>query len=142
MKRITTLLSIFSLCFSISTAQEPKNKVGSLTVIIDSVNVGSGKLMIGIGDYKADPQNMKGVMLDADSTTKRVKFDNLSSGESQIWIFHDENGNFNLDRNVSGKPNEGFAIEGVDNWQPKVVMSDRDTTINLHMRYINLNSTK
>lgn len=142
MKRITTLLAIFALCCSISNAQEPKNKVGSLTVIIDNVKVGQGKLMIGIGDYKTAPQAMKGTLLDADSISKTAKFNNLSSGENPIWIFHDQNGNFNLDRDSSGKPKEGFAIEGSDNWQPKVIMSDRDTTINLRMKYTNLNSTK
>ena len=73
-----------------------------------------GKLYIGLYNEKRDFKNIlktyKNSIVDINSSTLKVIFKNIPKGVYAISLFHDKNGNGELDRNLFGVPTEGYGF--------------------------------
>lgn len=85
-----------------------------LTVELDGVRAGTGKLMLSVVD-SADAWNgqAKPVRAQAaapDGAGARFEFKDLPPGDYAVMVMHDENGNGKLDTNMIGMPVEGYGF--------------------------------
>jgi len=73
-----------------------------------------GKLYIGLYNEKRDFKDIlktyKNRIVDINSSTLKVIFKNIPKGVYAISLFHDKNGNGELDRNLFGVPTEGYGF--------------------------------
>jgi len=73
-----------------------------------------GKLYIGLYNEKRDFKNIlktyKNRIVDINSSTLKVIFKNIPKGVYAISLFHDKNGNGELDKNLFGVPTEGYGF--------------------------------
>lgn len=81
----------------------------TLTVRIDGIRSSEGQILIGLvtpeGEWlqsQTKPAAVEGVAF---------FFTALPVGEAEIMAFHDENGNYTLDRSDDGEPSEGCAAK-------------------------------
>lgn len=95
---------------------------GSITINVTDIANQNGKLFIGL--YNKDDDTFastskcyKVVNLFMESNETRYTFKNISNGIYAIAIFHDENGNKELDTNIFGIPSEGYGFS--NNIRPK-----------------------
>jgi uncharacterized protein (DUF2141 family) len=105
---------------SIATAETAPNTASvvavsrtGLTLTIEGVRSDRGKIMAAL--LKADATAGVARRVDAAMTTPVVgtttlHFDGLEPGDYAIQLFHDENGNGEMDSNLFGIPSEGYAF--------------------------------
>lgn len=86
----------FSLCALAATAQS------DLTIKVTNVRSAKGKVMIATdkGQYS---------MVDAKGADAVLELKDVAEGKCKLYVFHDENGNSQLDRE-NGVPSEHCAI--------------------------------
>lgn len=86
----------FSLCTLAATAQS------DLTIKVTNVRSAKGKVMIATdkGQYS---------MVDAKGADAVLELKDVAEGKCKLYVFHDENGNSQLDRE-NGVPSEHCAI--------------------------------
>lgn len=80
-----------------------------LNVTIKGIKGIQGNLMIGVGDTK-NPQTMKGDIVKIVGETVTTQIKDIPTGKTTLYIYHDENANYQLDRDEAGIPQEGCAI--------------------------------
>jgi uncharacterized protein (DUF2141 family) len=84
-----------------------------LTLTIEGVRSDRGKIMAAL--LKADmtqgtARRVDAAMAPAVVGTTTIRFEGLEPGEYAIQLFHDENGNGEMDSNLFGLPSEGYAF--------------------------------
>lgn len=80
--------------------------VGSITVRADGFRKGSGKAIVVI--YKGSNQIVNTQLVEIKDDMIEVSFENLMFGDYSVLVFHDENGNMDLDLK-NGIPTEGLG---------------------------------
>ncbi|MBP7175371.1 MAG: DUF2141 domain-containing protein [Thermoclostridium sp.] len=80
--------------------------VGSITVRADGFRKGSGKAIVVI--YKGSNQIVNTQLVEIKDDMIEVSFENLMFGDYSVLVFHDENGNMDLDLK-KGIPTEGLG---------------------------------
>lgn len=115
-----------------------------LHVEVHGVHNAKGKVMIGLFDKAADfPDKMvQGLMLDAAAPTVTGVFTGLPNREFAVAVYHDENGNGKLDKNLLGVPTEpyGFSRDASGRMGPprfaeaKLSVNGTDQTIVVNLR--------
>ena len=110
-----------------------------LTVVIDNIQSDEGQLRIAIGGESAyvapeggetEPHDVQ-VILPAQKGSVRFVTDALPPGRYAVQVFHDENGNGELDANFVGMPKEpwGFSNNARGNFGPPKF---EDTSVELN----------
>ncbi len=84
-----------------------------LKVKISGIREAKGTIMVALGDY-ADPAKMAVAMVPANEGTVECVLTGNIDLDARLHVFHDENGNFNLDMNEMGVPTEGCASVPVE----------------------------
>ncbi len=85
----------------------------SLTLTIEGVRSPRGKIMAALlkADMTADvARRVDATMANPTVGTTTIRFEGLAPGEYAIQLFHDENGNGEMDSNLFGIPSEGYAF--------------------------------
>lgn len=95
---------------TLGTATTSMAQTSDLTIIIKGIKGNKGNLMIGVGDLQ-NPLSMKGDMVKITSETATTLIKGVPQGEGTIYVYHDENGNYMLDKDEQGVPKEGCAIK-------------------------------
>lgn len=98
--RIIALTTAMVISAFIAEARSEEVKIK-----IDGIRNASGSLMIAAGD-PADMSSAVFAMSPAAEGSVTITM-NIPEGDTALNIFHDENGNFNLDRDTEGRPTEG-----------------------------------
>ena len=85
----------------------------SLTLSIEGVRSDKGKIMAAL--LKADAttgtaRRVSANMVSSIVGTTTITFDGVEAGEYAIQLFHDENGNGEMDSNLFGIPSEGYGF--------------------------------
>jgi uncharacterized protein (DUF2141 family) len=100
------------LAFALALSKVSSAGAADLTVRIEEVKSGQGKLMIAIYDsahsFLTRPVGSASVA--AASATVDVVFNDLPAGEYGIALFHDANDNNRMDSNAMGIPIEQYAF--------------------------------
>ena len=87
---------------------------GDLTVTIDHIRNDHGTILAAL--YDSDTSFMKQPLaratfqLKATPSEVRYVFHDLPAGKYALTVFHDENGNGQLDKNLLGIPKEGYGF--------------------------------
>lgn len=104
MIKIITITMLF-IC-SLMSAQNSK-----LTVAVSGIKNNEGTIRVGL--YNSDKAFLKTAYQSFSSEIKNNKavitFTNLPAGEYAVSVFHDENKNEKLDKNMMGIPSEDYA---------------------------------
>lgn len=85
----------------------------SLTLTVEGVRSPRGKIMAAL--LKADTtagvaRRVDAAMANPTVGITTVRFEGLAPGDYAIQLFHDENGNGEMDSNLFGIPSEGYAF--------------------------------
>ena len=119
MKKVVFLVWV---CFSFlsvasafsQNAQGDGTKTGTLTVLIDGFNSDKGAARIAlcssIEGYKSDDKAFRREAVRISDRKAEWAFRDLPFGEYVIKVFHDENGNNKLDKNLFGAPAEAYGF--------------------------------
>lgn len=102
----------------------------SMKVVVTGIRNNTGKILIQIQNDKQE--NVGQQMCDAKKDSCTFMFQNVGAGNLKISLFHDENINYNIDKDEKGIPTEGFAIKSI-----KINGKSEDTVVeNLKMYYL------
>lgn len=129
------VLFLFQIAIAIGAYAQQSG--ADLIIRLQGVKPDGKKLMIGVGDYKNNPQDMYAKMVTADSAIVTCRIKDIPKGNHFIYIYHDSNENQKLDFSQSGKPAEGVAMDKKYSWEPAVQVNDTVKQINLSMYYFN-----
>lgn len=108
-KRLATIMSCATLA-TLGLATTSMAQTTDLTITVKGIKGNRGHLMIGVGDLQ-NPLSMKGDMVKITSQTATTLIKGVPQGEGTIYVYHDENGNYMLDKDEQGVPKEGCAIK-------------------------------
>ena len=112
---------LFFLVFSLSFAATGQH---TLTILVENVSSSDGLIAVAVytneESFLNEKQSFQGVFEEAEKDTVRIQFPNIPDGTYAICLFHDENGNKELDTNFFGIPKEpiGFSIGKVKTFGP------------------------
>lgn len=117
MKR--SMLIILFLFFMISLARagdvtKGEKQTGQLTVIIVGLENDEGQVKVALCDsndnFSSDGDPFKGLSAKIKDTRAECTFTGIPYGIYAIKIYHDENGNSELDKNFMGIPKERYGF--------------------------------
>ena len=111
MTRIALIIQLLALA-AVASLSAHNLSAENVKVKVTGVKNDSGRIMIAAGN-ESDRSNMVSTMTSASSKNVEVTMD-IPAGSHRIYVFHDENGNMNLDRDSAGKPTEGCYMGSIE----------------------------
>ncbi|MDE0530464.1 MAG: DUF2141 domain-containing protein [Albidovulum sp.] len=100
----------------LSVAAVAQSTAGDLTVEVNEIRSSSGRIYVAIHTAREDVNfpDMEGAVAGAwwlaIQGRQSVAFLDLPAGTYAVSVFHDENGNGDLDTNLLGMPTEGYGF--------------------------------
>ena len=118
----TLFLALFSFS-NISLAQH------TLTVEVTNIESDKGTIMIALfnreaGFPKDEKKAIRKMKVEIKNKRATIIFSDLETGNYAFALFHDENGNSEMDKNMFGIPKEGYGFS--TNFKPTVSAPDFD----------------
>ncbi len=116
MKKIFIALTFLFLVNHFVFAQEKDGsaKSGTLIVVVAGLKNISGNVQIGLFNspesYDGKEKKFNGAIVKVKNETVKWKVENVPFGEYAVKVFHDANGNDNLDTNFFGIPTESYGF--------------------------------
>lgn len=105
MKRL--LIVLFAIASLAATAEAQSN----ITLKVKGVRSDNGMIMVMGETGKENPPVY--AMVKAQKGDVTVELSNVKGEKVNISLFHDENGDSQLERNAFGQPTEGYALKTV-----------------------------
>ncbi len=96
-------------------------QAADLSIEVQDIRSNDGQLMVAVFDTQKAYDNNDYSNAYASYTnrihgaTSKVTFHNIPTGDYVISLFHDENGNNEMDRNFTNMPTEGYGISNAVN---------------------------
>ncbi|WP_338812220.1 DUF2141 domain-containing protein [Bernardetia sp. Wsw4-3y2] len=117
---------LFMSIFAFSTTAFAQH---TLTVEVSNIKSDKGTIMIALfkgeaGFPKDDSKAVKKMKVTIKDKKATITFTDLEAGDYAFALFHDENGNSEMDSNMFGIPKEGYGFS--TNFKPKVSAPDFD----------------
>ena len=117
---------LFMSIFAFSTTAFAQH---TLTVEVSNIKSDKGTIMIALfkgeaGFPKDDSKAVKKMKVTIKDKKATITFTGLEAGDYAFALFHDENGNNEMDSNMFGIPKEGYGFS--TNFKPKVSAPDFD----------------
>ncbi len=85
-----------------------------LTVSVTNIQHAKGKISFGLfrkqDSFPVKGKQFKGVLIDTKKPSTKYTFENLADGQYAVAIFHDENENGIMDKNMFGAPTEAYGF--------------------------------
>ncbi|MEO0424779.1 MAG: DUF2141 domain-containing protein [Pseudomonadota bacterium] len=110
MRHTATCLPLLALSALMGTAAH----AASLDVRVTSIDEPEGYIMLAMFDsaeaFDNGGQPVRAVRLPVESNELHTTFDDLPAGNYAIRLYHDANGNGELDSNMMGLPKEGYGF--------------------------------
>ncbi len=113
------LISLFGL-FLTAIGPGPSPQKASLTVEIQNVRVHTGAVYVALfkpGKEFPEGKPLEGKKVDATQDVVHMTF-SVDPGDYALAIFHDENGNGQMDKKMFGIPKEPYGFS--NNFRPKM----------------------
>lgn len=104
-----------SLALLLGLTCSPAIAEDTLTVIIEGVKTGSGKVLLALFDKPDNFPNgefLRGEIAPADADGVPIEINDLAHGEYAITVYQDVNDNGELDKNFLGIPREPYGFSG------------------------------
>ena len=108
-------MNLFAILFIIFMTTAPSNvEKATLEVTIDNVKSNKGVILVALFNeedgFPGEPDNaFRSEKVAAHTKETRILFENIPQGTYAIAVFHDENDNGVLDKNMLGVPTEGYG---------------------------------
>ncbi|MGB3618748.1 MAG: DUF2141 domain-containing protein [Catalinimonas sp.] len=120
MKKIICL-TLF--CFAAASSVRAQ---GTLTLSISGLETQKGKVYVAIynqaeGWLESETSFKRGIFATSGDPTQ-IKFEDVPAGTYAVSLYHDENGNGEMDSNLVGVPKEGYGFSQ----NPKITFSAPD----------------
>lgn len=114
-RSIASFAVFFCTAAAVAEAPEPAqtNEAGQLTVTLTGLDPTTGAVMIGVFAGEDDYENGTGVAgarVDVTGTTATTTIEGLAPGAYGLKMYHDVNGNGEMDTNPFGMPTEPYAF--------------------------------
>ena len=119
-------------------------QAADLDVLVENITEHRGTLYWSMydseADYKADDNPVISAKSRVTGNTVRVTIHDLPEGQYAVKLFHDANGNGEMDANMLGIPKEGYGFSnnagkfGPASFKDAGVQVDDDTQINIRLR--------
>ncbi len=110
MKNIRILISLSALFFSVLIWSQ----TGTITVGIQGIESSKGVLQIGlyntVDDFPDFDKSFKGASIKSNTSGVVHSFENIPTGEYAIALWHDENEDKELNKNMFGAPKESYGF--------------------------------
>ncbi|MEO1575476.1 MAG: DUF2141 domain-containing protein [Pseudomonadota bacterium] len=88
----------------------------TLTLRVTGIEAQTGALMIAVFDsaeaFDNDGEAVRGIKVDVDADTLVVTVEDLEPGTYGVKMYHDANGNGEMDTNMMGMPSEQYGFSG------------------------------
>jgi len=116
-----TKILLFFLLLGLPSLVTSQN---TLTVWVEGVSSSDGYIAVAVysdeDGFLKDGKAFTGAFAQAEKGTTHIEFHNLPDGIYAVSIFHDENGNKEMDTNLIGIPKEplGFSIGKLKTFGP------------------------
>lgn len=122
----TLVLVLFMASFAFSNVVLAQH---TLTVEVSNIKSDKGTIMIALfkgeaGFPKDDSKAIKKMKVNIKDKKATITFTDLEAGEYAFALFHDENGNNEMDSNMFGVPKEGYGFS--TNYKPTMSAPDFD----------------
>ncbi len=124
--KMTLFVALLSISFGFSTTAFAQH---TLTVEVSNIKSDKGTIMIALfkgeaGFPKDDSKAIKKTFVNVKGGKATITFTDLKAGDYAFALFHDENGNKEMDSNMFGIPKEGYGFS--TNYKPKMSAPDFD----------------
>jgi uncharacterized protein (DUF2141 family) len=115
---ISTASLIFTFLSLLFTTPLPAQSPNSVTLTVHIVNARNANGVVRValfqsaGGFPADASRAlrtEPAKIDAQTLTAQAVFSGIPQGTYAVMVFHDENGNGKLDKNMVGIPKEGYG---------------------------------
>ena len=119
MLKIKNLILYFVLCVPLLVASQ-----NNLTILVEDVDSSEGYIAVGVytdtESFLKDGKEFTGVFAKAETGTTRIVLFDLPNDIYAISLFHDKNGNKEMDTNFLGIPKEplGFSFGKLKTFGP------------------------
>lgn len=117
MKRnMLIILVLLMMAFSVSgsDAQKHAQQIGQLKLLIVGLENDEGKVKIGLFDskdsYSEEGESFRGTSVVIKDRKAECTFERIPYGTYAIKLYHDKNGNGELDTNFMGVPKEKYGF--------------------------------
>jgi uncharacterized protein (DUF2141 family) len=154
MNKVFMMTGIAALCMSTTKAlsdnSQKQIRTGDLTVVVDGFENDRGYVKIGlhnsVGSYTRDDDKyiIMGIMarINNGKVIHSFCFREVPFGVYAVSIFHDENANGRLDKNLFGAPTESYGFSNnaratfsrPDFKEAAFVLNKSDMTIRIHVK--------
>ena len=111
MCKITKDMKRFILSVLVLTAVSCLANATNLTISIHGIRSNKGKILIMIKSVSSDATYKQMNEVTCDSCN--FVFNDVKDGTYKLSAFHDENGNYNIDKDEKGIPTEGFVLKTI-----------------------------
>ncbi len=102
------------LFFLFTSFQWKLDSKSNLTVTVTNIQNSKGKISFGlfrkVDSFPVKGKQFKGVFIDTKKPSTKYTFENLADGQYAVAIFHDENENGIMDKNMFGAPTEAYGF--------------------------------
>lgn len=105
-KAIATIAKALFIVILAASSIDSHAQENSLKLKISDIKKEGGTILIAIGDH-SDPMSMVSRMVKAEGKSVEITFYDLPEGKTNLYVFHDANGNYTLDMDENGTPLEG-----------------------------------
>lgn len=135
----------FFLCFTLISLSTISLAQNNLTVQVQGVQSKKGELRIAIynaqENFPIPGKQFTGKTVKVNSQDIQVVFENLPHGIYAIALFHDENSNTVLDKNLIGIPKESYGFSsfgektklGPPDWEDAIFQFPEKDTITIQL---------
>lgn len=129
---------LYSLFFTFLLSPQPQNQEYQLKVVFEGIEKTQGNLMIRVRNAAQHELALK--VHPVQSKIERLSF-KLPAGNYAVDVYHDENANQELDKNLVGMPTEKYGFSnnpsatfGPPAFKEQLVKLDKDRTIEIKLQ--------
>lgn len=125
---VATGLAILAGCAHAMASPQQSAGPHTLTLRVEGVRSADGQLraeLLGRAAGETTQRRVTFAVQDAVQGTTLIRFPGLLAGDYAVQLYHDENGNGEVDMNVVGIPQEGYGFSNVPVVQGGIPPFDR-----------------
>ncbi len=125
---LASVLAVLAGCAHAMPAPQQTTGAHTLTLRVEGVRSADGQLraeLLGRAEGETTHRRVTFAVQDAVPGTNTIRFPNLPAGDYAVQLYHDENGNGEVDMNVVGIPQEGYGFSNVPVVQGGIPPFDR-----------------